>query len=331
MIKLIIAAIVLFCLELIYFKVAARFNIIDKPNLRSSHKTLVLRGGGIIFLFAVLLYWAFYGFQYPWFVAGVTLIALISFADDVAPVPNRYRIIIHFTAMLMMFLQLGILNWDQWHVVVMALIVCTYIINAYNFMDGINGITGGYSIAVLIPLAIANHKMGVVDQHLIYMLMLSALVFCFFNFRKSAKCFAGDVGAITMAFAIVFLIFSFIIRTGDVLWIMLLVNYGVDSVLTILHRMILKDNIFVAHRKHAYQLMANELKMPHVAVSSIYMAVQLVISFGLIYLPVNKWVYSISCIHILCIGYIVFMKKYYHLHEEYLHARFKTENYETES
>lgn len=323
MIKLLITAILLLLVELLYFKIADRFNIIDKPNLRSSHKSITLRGGGIIFLFAIWIYAVFFGFQYVWFVVGATLIAAISFADDVASVPNRFRIVVHFASMLMMFYQLGFLSWGQWYIVLIALIVCTYIINAYNFMDGINGITGGYSLAVLLPLAVANLKIAAVDQNLIYVLMMGVLVFCFFNFRKKAKCFAGDVGAVTIAFAIVFLIFSFIEKTQNVLWIMLLVVYGIDSVLTILHRLLLKENIFEAHRKHAYQLMANELKIPHVAVSCFYMAIQLAVSFGFLYLPINKWLYSIAVILVLCIAYIIFKKKYYHLHEEYLRAQNK--------
>lgn len=320
-IRYIIIALMLLCLELLYFRIADRLNIIDKPNLRSSHKNITLRGGGIIFLFALWIYAACSGFHYAWFIAGVTLIAAISFADDVSSVPNRFRIVVHFVSMLMMFHQLGILTLSLCLAVLVALIVCTYIINAYNFMDGINGITGGYSLVVLATLALVNRKVEFTDMNLIVILMISLLIFCFFNFRKTAKCFAGDVGAVTIAFAVVFMIFLLIIKTQNVLWIMLLVVYGVDTVLTILHRLMLKDNIFKPHRKHAFQLMANELKMPHAAVTSIYMAIQAVVSLGLIYLPVNQWVYSVSVILVLCAAYIVFKCKYYHLHEEYLRAQ----------
>lgn len=320
-IKYIIIALLLLCMEVLYFRIADRLNIIDKPNLRSSHKTVTLRGGGIIFLFAVWIYAACFGFQYMWFVAGLTMIAAISFADDVSSVPNRFRITVHFISMLLMFYQLGILTPSQWPTVLIAWIVCTYIINAYNFMDGINGITGGYSLVVLGTLAIVNHKLNFIDMNLIAILMVSIVIFCFFNFRKTARCFAGDVGAVTIAFAVVFMIFSLIVKTENVLWIMLLVVYGVDTVLTILHRLMLKENIFKPHRKHAFQLMANELKIPHTAVTYIYMAIQAVVSLGLIYLPVNQWIYSVAVILVLCAGYILFKRKYYHLHEEYLRAQ----------
>ena len=321
MVKLLIISVLLFALELIYFKIAGHFNIIDKPNQRSSHTSITLRGGGIIFLFGAWLYAAFFGFQYPWFLLGLSLIAVISFIDDVHSVSNKYRIIVHFTSMLFMFYQWGIFTESRWWIALIALIVCTGIINAYNFMDGINGITGGYSLAVLIPLAVINYHTAFIDMNLIWASIVSVIIFCFFNFRKKAKCFAGDVGAVSIAFLILFILGDLIITTGNLWYILLLSVYGVDSVLTICHRIILHENIFDAHRKHAYQLMANELKMPHIFVASFYMVLQLAISFGLMFAPINKWVYFVVVILVLALAYVLFKKKYYHLHEEYLKSK----------
>lgn len=308
-------------IELFYFRIADRFNIIDKPNERSSHKRITLRGGGVIFLFGAWLYAAFYGFQYPWFLAGLTLIAAISFADDVHSIPNKIRIVVHFAAMLLMFYQLGLFSAGQRWYLFPAWIVCTGIINAYNFMDGINGITGGYSLAVLAPLAVVNVREQFVDPPLIYVTVLSALVFCWFNFRPKARCFAGDVGAVSMAFILLFMLGTLILRTGNLCYLVFLVVYGVDSVLTICHRLLLRENIFEAHRKHAYQLMANELKIPHVVVSAVYALLQVVISFGAIYLPVNGWVYFGIVVVLLSIAYVLFKMKYYCLHEAYLQTK----------
>ena len=321
MVKLLIISVLLFALELFYFKIADHFNIIDKPNQRSSHTSITLRGGGIIFLFGAWLYAAFFGFQYPWFLLGLSLIAVISFIDDVHSVSNKYRIIVHFTSMLFMFYQWGIFTESRWWIALIALIVCTGIINAYNFMDGINGITGGYSLAVLIPLAVINYHTAFIDMNLIWASIVSVIIFCFFNFRKKAKCFAGDVGAVSIAFLILFILGDLIITTGNLWYILLLSVYGVDSVLTICHRIILHENIFDAHRKHAYQLMANELKMPHIFVASFYMVLQLAISFGLMFAPINKWVYFVVVILVLALAYVLFKKKYYHLHEEYLKSK----------
>ena len=313
--------VLLVLLELAYFRVADRFNIIDKPNLRSSHKTIVLRGGGIIFLFGIWLYSAFFGLSYPWFIFGLSLIGLVSFIDDIHSLPDSVRLVAQYAAMFLMFYQFDILNWHDWWMVLFALIVCVGIINAYNFMDGINGITGGYSIAVLLPLIYLNSACDFIAQDYLYVVGLSLLVFCFFNFRKKAKCFAGDVGSISIAFILLFALGKLILQTGDISYLLFIAVYGADTILTICHRIQLHENLGEAHRKHAYQLMANELKMPHVLVSSIYMFLQLAISFGLIFIPINHYLYMGIIIVALAAAYLIFMKRNYHLHEAYLQSK----------
>ena len=316
--RYVVIAVVLVVLEQIYFRIADRFNIVDKPNERSSHKRVTIRGGGIIALFGAWLYAAFFGVTYPWFLVGLTLIAAISFADDVRPVPNRYRIVVHFAAILLMFYNLGILTSAMWLWVVPAWVVCTGIINAYNFMDGINGITGAYSLAVLVPLYLLDRTVAFVDANLIGVAMLSVLVFCLYNFRRKAKCFAGDVGAVSIAFIVLFLLGSLVVASGEVWYLLFLAVYGVDSILTIVHRLILRENIFKAHRKHLYQLLANELKIPHTVVAGGYALVQLAISLGMIYLPIAPALYFVVVVMVLSVVYILLKKRYYHLHEAYL-------------
>lgn len=322
---LIIAA-VLIVAELVYFKIADKFNIIDKPNQRSSHSTIVLRGGGIIFLIGAWIGGAFFGLQYPWFLLALTIVAGVSFIDDIHSLPDSLRLVCQFAAMLLMFYQLNMLHVDLWWAVILALIVCVGATNIINFMDGINGITGAYAMASLIPLFLLNNSEqgGFVDNSLIITMMLADLVFCFFNFRPrgKAKCFAGDVGSVGVAFILLFLIGCKVMQTGDVTWLVFLVVYGVDGVLTIIHRIMLHENLGQAHRKHAFQLMANELKMSHVTVSLIYACLQLAISLVFIYIVPNTilahWVYLLGVIAVLGLAYVVFMKKYYYLHEEYL-------------
>ena len=315
-----IIAVLLIALELIYFRIADRFNIIDKPNERSSHNTLVIRGGGIIFLLSAWIWSAFFGFCYPWFLAGMTIVCGISLWDDIHSLPDSARLIAQFTAMFMMFADFGILHWDSWWIIILALIICVGIINAYNFMDGINGITGGYSLAVLIPLIILNHNEPFIEMSYLIVVSIACIVFSYFNFRPKgkAKCFAGDVGSIGIAFMVLFPLGKLILQTGDFTYLLLLVVYGVDTILTICHRIMLHENLGQAHRKHAFQILANELKVPHEVVSLAYMLIQLIVSLGLIYISEMHWVYFLIAIVILCIAYLLFMKKYYHLHAEYL-------------
>lgn len=430
-----IVFVILLVLELVYFKIADKFNIIDKPNERSSHSTIVLRGGGIIFLLGAWVWSIAFGFQYPWFLLGLTLVAGVSFIDDIHSLPDSVRLVVQFTAAAVAFYQLGMLSGEWFEtngvlvgglLILLALIVYVGATNVINFMDGINGITAGYALAVLLPLLLLNtstglstscgdfetkthstslragaktpeaayfetktiktpevsesvsatecsnafgtsateassasnadlgnpsgkkqakhlsceeqksscngskngfclnKKGGFVDQSLVIVSILSVLVFCIFNFRPKgkAKCFAGDVGSIGIAFIMLFLIGKVIIATGDLTYLVFLLVYGVDGVLTICHRIMLHENLGEAHRKHAYQLMANELKIGHVTVSLIYMALQMAVSLGFIYLcpdtTVAHWVYLVVALIVLAIAYILFKKKYYHLHEEYL-------------
>lgn len=324
MITYIFIFVLLLVAELVYFRIADKYNIIDKPNQRSSHSTIVLRGGGIIFMIGAWVWSAFFGFDYPWFLAGLTLVAGVSFVDDIHSLPDSVRLVAQFAAAAMAFYQLDILHWEMWWIVLVALIVYVGATNVINFMDGINGITAGYSLAVLFPLAALNANNEYVAQSLIFTTIIAAIVFCIFNFRPKgkAKCFAGDVGSIGIAFIMLFLLGNVIIKTGDITWLIFLLVYGVDGCLTIIHRIMLHENLGEAHRKHAYQIMANELKIGHVKVTLLYMTIQLVVSLGFIYLcPDNvlcHWMYFVGALVVLVVAYVAFMKKYYHLHEEYL-------------
>ena len=310
-----IVLVLLFIAELFYFKIADRCNIIDKPNERSSHTSITLRGGGVILYFGALAYFLTSGFEYPWFMLALTLVTFISFVDDVRSTSQKVRLLFHFSAMVMMFYQWGLFSLSWWWIII-ALIVCTGIINAYNFMDGINGITGGYSLVILAALAYVNKEVvPFVEEGFIYTVVCSVLVFCFFNFRKKAKCFAGDVGSVGIAFILLFLIGRLIIKTGDFSWIVLLAVYGVDSVLTIIHRLMLHENIGLPHRKHLYQIMANELKIPHVVVSSTYMAVQAVIIAGYMVCSNFGYWYLLCTILLLSLIYVCFMNRYFGLHQ----------------
>ena len=315
-----IILVLLFLAELFYFRIADKCNIIDKPNERSSHTRITLRGGGIIFFFGALAYFLTNQFEYPWFMLVLTLITFISFVDDIRSTSQGLRLVFHFTAMALMFYQWGLFSLPWWTLFV-ALIVCTGIINAYNFMDGINGITGGYSLVVLVALAYINEAVvPFVEQGFILTVLCSVVVFNFFNFRKRAKCFAGDVGSVCIAFVLLFFIGKLVIRTEDFSWIILLAVYGVDSVLTIIHRLMLHENIGLPHRKHLYQIMANELKIPHMVVSSVYMLVQALVIIGYLLFQNNDYQnngywYMGGAILLLSVIYILFMKRYFHLHK----------------
>ena len=333
-----IIVIVLFAAELIYFRIADKCNIIDKPNERSSHSTIVLRGGGVIFSLSMIAWAVLMVVQgqdftpYIPFFVGLLMVAGISFVDDIHSLPDSLRMVVQIASILLMFwsINLGSGGMVQgawfWQVVIalVALFFCVGATNIINFMDGINGITAAYGFAMLLPIALLNHTMGFIDESYLIVAIIGLIVFSIFNFRPKgkAKCFAGDVGSIGIAFIILFALGKLMLVTQDVTWIVFFLVYGIDGSMTIFHRIMLHENLGQAHRKHAYQLMANELKMNHVVVSLLYMAMQLVVSLGFIYLCPNTivahWIYLVGAGLVLAIAYVLFKMKYYHLHEEYL-------------
>ena len=331
----VIIAVILLAAELIYFRIADKCNIIDKPNERSSHSTIVLRGGGVIFSLSMVV-WAILMMvqenaiaQYLPFLCGLVLICSISFWDDVKSLPDSLRMAVQIISILLMFWSMGLYTAaDSWLwtavIVVVALFFCVGATNFINFMDGINGITAAYSFAMLLPILLMNRGLGFIEESYLIVAILGVIVFSIFNFRPKgkAKCFAGDVGSIGIAFIILFALGRLMLATKDVTYIVFFLVYGIDGSLTIFHRIMLHENLGQAHRKHAYQLMANELKMSHVVVSLLYMAIQLVISLGFIYLCPNTvlahWIYLVVAGVVLAVAYVLFKMKYYHLHEEYL-------------
>ncbi|GAA4458810.1 glycosyltransferase family 4 protein [Nibrella saemangeumensis] len=264
-----------FGIELAYLRLASRLGIFDKPNERSSHTGEPVRGGGILFWFAALCAFVYSGLAYPFFFAGLTLVTLLSFLDDLYTLPNRYRLLGQFLGVWLMLWQTGIWPAEGW-VYIPVLVVGVGILNAYNFMDGINGITALYSLITVGTLWYLQGEQG--NQSLYGFTMIGLLVFTWFNARRKALCFAGDVGSISMALLILFLLYTAIIARQNYLLILLLGVYGVDSVLTILHRLWLGQNIFQAHRLHLFQLLVHRLRWPHLRVSALYAGVQVLIN-----------------------------------------------------
>ena len=294
---------------LLYFKVADRYNIIDKPNERSSHSEVTIRGGGIIFLAAAIMVVILHP-EYWILILGMLAIGIISFVDDRFTLSNKIRLFIHLIAVTLLFVSLNIFQVFPFYITLTLYVFVIGTINAYNFMDGINGITGVYSLVVLGGLQYVNLSIvKFVEPDLIWLPIIAVLVFLYFNFRKKAKCFAGDVGSITIAFWILFLLIKLIMQTGNYSYVLFLSVYGVDAVLTITHRLILKQNIFEAHRLHFYQILANEQKQSHLLISSAYGLAQCLIIFMIIKSSFGFLVLFLISIVPLALTYIFFKPK----------------------
>lgn len=269
---------ILFIAELVYFRVAIRFRIIDKPNERSSHAKPVIRGGGIVIVIASWIWFLYQGGAWPWLMLGLTAVAIVSFVDDLVSQPAIVRFTVHMASVILIFYQLSLFHWPA-ALIVLAIIVCIGTLNAFNFMDGINGITGVYALVSLLTfLYIHYYLIPFTDASLVITTVIAVVVFLFFNFRKSARCFAGDVGSVTIAFVQIYLLLQLIEKTGNYAWALLFLVFGADSVVTILYRLKNKENIFKPHRTHLYQYLSNELKIPHLWVSTLYGTIQLAVN-----------------------------------------------------
>ena len=301
----------------LYFRIADKYNIIDKPNERSSHSTVTLRGGGVVYWMAVIVFMIFNHQWNDWlFFLGLTLVAGISFYDDINGSTPKTRLLMHLMAVSLIFQMAGVFTTFQWWWTILGYIVFVGILNAWNFMDGINGITGFYSIAALLSLQFINlYQISFVNPDLIWYPMIASAVFLFFNFRKTARCFAGDIGSVSIAFWVATLMLLLMIKSNSLIWLGFMLVYGIDSVLTIVHRIFLRHNIFEAHRLHFYQIMANELRIQHRIVSVIYFVVQLIVSYTIIkFYPIMGWWIFIILSVLLTATYLLkfgFIKRHY--------------------
>ncbi|MEC5156985.1 MraY family glycosyltransferase [Chryseobacterium sp. MP_3.2] len=299
-----IITIALFVVMLVYFKIANKYNIIDKPNHRSAHTEITLRGGGIIFPIAFLFFITYevlfkdYEFfldnmvepNFWIFGAGLLLICIISFVDDMIDLSSKVRLVFHFISVTLLLYFLNAFQLLPWWAIPICYILIIGILNAYNFMDGINGMSGIYSLVVFGALFYINQNVtNFVNANFIIYPIIGCFVFLFFNFRKKAKCFLGDIGSLGIAFWIIALVALLIIKTEQYKWILLLSVYGVETIFTILERLKLKENIFDAHRRHLYQLFANEKRISHLVVSSVYAGLQLFINLIVILVNWPDW------------------------------------------
>ncbi len=277
-----------------YFRIADKYNIIDKPNHRSAHTQITLRGGGIIFPITFIIFCLFnlneVTQSYWSFGLGLLAICTISFIDDVKTLSNKIRLSVHLISVILLLYFTGAFNLMPFWAWPILFVMIIGTLNAYNFMDGINGMTGVYSLVTLCSLAYINKdNIQFTDENFIVYPILACLVFLFFNFRKKAKCFAGDVGSMGIGFWVIGLITLLIMRTGEYKYILLLSIYGMEVVLTIIERILLKENIFEAHRRHLYQLFANERKTSHLIISSVYAVCQLFVNIFLIHSQLPVW------------------------------------------
>jgi UDP-GlcNAc:undecaprenyl-phosphate GlcNAc-1-phosphate transferase len=264
--------------SLVYFRVARSYRIVDLPNHRTMHEGATIRGGGIVVLFGMIVYsLVFYNPGY-YFLAGLALLGITGFLDDLIDLSGRIRFTIQAVSIVLILLQLGLIDIPVLWLIVLV-VIATGVLNAFNFMDGINGMTAGYSLVFVSTLIYINYFVrSFIEIDFLYGYFLAIGVFCFFNFRKKAVCFAGDVGSLSIAFINVFLLMKLMDATQSFVFIFLLAIYGIDTVFTIIQRLLRKENIFEAHRMHLFQVIVSNTGISHLTMTGVYMLFQAMVN-----------------------------------------------------
>lgn len=288
----------------LYYKWAKRNGVIDIPNERSSHDQPTVRGGGVVFLIAVVS-WGFLFDHTAWLlIISVLIIGLIGFLDDLYSLHQLPRLFFQSFSVLLLLYFIGAFGLSFLSISI-GFILITGWLNTFNFMDGINGISVLYAASVMLGIFLVKEFVSTVPLSLIYCVGISLVVFGFVNIRKHAWAFAGDVGSLSLGLILAFFISDLILSTKRWEFIIFLSVYGVDSVMTIIYRLKHGENIFEAHRSHLYQYIVNKLDVAHVSVSIIYSILQFIIILGFIICPVDiAWIYTIVILILLVVIYI---------------------------
>lgn len=304
----------LFAISLLYFRLARKYNIVDLPNHRTMHEGATIRGGGIVILLGVSIFSFFINDVGIYFSAGLIILGITGFTDDLIDLPSHVRFPIQVISVLLILADLDMFG-SNILLLILITVIATGVLNAYNFMDGINGITGGYSLVILLSLVYVNNDIQpFVSNEFLLFIILVLLVFSYFNFRTRAVCFAGDVGSLTIAFIIVYLILRLINESQQFIYVLFLTLYGIDTVFTIVQRLMIRENIFDAHRLHLFQVVVSKTRMSHLFMSIMYMVGQAIVNFIVIMLvpmtAAQQLVYSGIMLVLLSILYIGIKSKY---------------------
>ena len=290
--------------EWCYLKVARHVSWLHSaPGARSSHDVATVTGSGFV-IAAAAVAGLLADFPREWFsAAGILLAAGVSFADDCRPLGILPRLLCQSIAAVAV--MWGIVPPV---IIIVLLPLALAYINAYNFMDGINGMTVLYSAVLIASLLLLNGMYNFCDPLLPGLLLCAVAAVGVFNCRGRALCFPGDTGAIAAGVITLYMITRLIVVTGNVWWIVLAAVYGVDTALTILRRARLGEPIHMPHRRHLYQILCNERHLPHTLVAAGYAGTQLLIDAGAIVLRDYLQYYAPAVIILLVAAYALILR-----------------------
>ncbi len=298
---LIVATIALIFLSLwLYFPFAEKKGLLAGVNHRSSHTKPVVTGAGFIFYISYVFYiidcLLFSTWEVPWpLFIGISILAIVSYIDDLKDLWFFIRLVVQVLAVVLMLYQVYLdfsmtpMEMNPSILIIVAVVGLIFSVgftNLYNFMDGLNGMMAGITISALAIFGLIDFfVVDFIDDSLLIYTAIPTLIFAFYNARRQAKCFAGDVGAIVLGFVMVYMLFSLLLQTSNIVYIFIFASVYLEAGMTVIQRLLAGQNIFKPHRIHMFQLLCNEHKHHHVKISAYYALNQLL--FGSVIVVMN--------------------------------------------
>ncbi len=272
---------------IIYLWIARKYNIVDLPNERSSHQDITYRGIGIIIPIVLGVTNLLFPFCSEFFILGLLIAGIAGFFDDLFQLRNAYRLVLYIIAIaLCMYGIAPEIAFYNLGITVVLLLLITGVVNAFNFMDGINGMTLLYTLVCTVSVMTSERlfNLDLLPQGFYTTIFIVILAIMTLNMRTKAVAFLGDSGSIVLGIICSFMVLRLIWSHGQLGYLGFVLVYGVDSVGTIIYRMLLKQNIFNAHRLHLYQMLTNEKRHNPLKISLVYGGLQVAINISMIYL-----------------------------------------------
>ena len=255
----------------VYLKFALKKNILDQPNQRSSHIVATPRGGGIAIVVGVLLPTLVYLFtsrvpgaeNLPLALFAVAIASLTGFYDDIKTLPVRWRLLVYLAVTIILVVVLGSISighfMPQWLSIMLVVLGLMWLVNLYNFMDGIDGLAASEAVIVSTAAAIILWLNQAPTLYIVSLLAVAGSAGGFLLWNKPpAKLFMGDSGSIFYGF-IFCLVLLLTVNAGVLslaVWFILLAAFIADASYTLVWRLWRRENIFSAHKVHNYQILA---------------------------------------------------------------------------
>ena len=280
----------------LYRWLALRYRWLDHPNQRSSHRVMTPRGAGIIFAILIIAAALFANHQrifLPPLLIGIA-IALIGWWDDIRSTSPQWRFLLYFAlagaAVALIFAKSETLPSNLFLTPICGLFITlalTWLINLYNFMDGINGLAALQAIFVLLGINILSHgtPYGEIFSQLHFFSCAALIGFLFWNLPLG-KVFMGDAGSAFLGFFLgTLILLSFELSgPGPAIWLILLAVFITDTGYTLLVRFATGQKWYEGHRLHAYQQLTGYVYGSHSRTTIILMIVNLCWLFPLAWL-----------------------------------------------